>query len=442
MKRFVAILLTALMMLSLLTACTAEQSPTDEPAVPKTAEEAASSEPAAESAEPETVTLHLFHQKQETQETFAKIIEEFEKEYPYITIEQEIVTNDPAAVLRARLATDEVPDIFQGALDTMDIAKGGYILDISGEPFLDNINAAAVSSSSFTDADGHTWALPIDGSCICVFYNKDIFNRYGLTPPTTLDEFDTLLSTLRENNVTAFALGFKDAWTIKPASLCLASPAVYAKYATWDADKTAGNTSFAETPEWTVVFEQLKKIYENGNTKTAFDTDYNGACAMIAQGEAAMMANGLWTLEPIRSINPDVNLGIMALPVSDNPADTKLHQFPDFGLSISASTPHAEECKLFFEFLTRKEIAEMWSNSAKLFSAVKGVSVNFDPVAADVTDYINKGMVCTQADRGWPTAFHAEYEASLPNYILGHTTIEKTMETLDAAWDAAVKAAG
>ena len=65
MKRFVAILLTALMMLSLLTACTAEQPPTGEPAVPKTAEEAASSEPAAESAEPETVTLHLFHQKQE-----------------------------------------------------------------------------------------------------------------------------------------------------------------------------------------------------------------------------------------------------------------------------------------------------------------------------------------------------------------------------------------
>ena len=81
MKRFVAILLTALMMLSLLTACTAEQSPTGEPAVPKTAEEAASSEPAAESAEPETVTLHLFHQKQEAQETFAKIIEEFEKEF-------------------------------------------------------------------------------------------------------------------------------------------------------------------------------------------------------------------------------------------------------------------------------------------------------------------------------------------------------------------------
>lgn len=438
MKRFIAVLMTALLLLSFTTACTAKtadvETPTAEPV------EQAAEEPAA-STEKEPVTLHLFHQKQEAQETFAQIIEKFEAEYPYITVEQEIVTNEPAAVLKARLATDEIPDIFQGALDTMDIAKGGYLLDLSGEAFLSNINDAALQSSSFTDADGHTWAMPIDGSCICVFYNKDIFAQYGLSVPTTLSEFDNVLATLKANNVTAFALGFKDAWTMKPASLALASPAVYGKYPNWDAEKTAGTTSFAATPEWAVVYEQLKKIYENGNTKTAFDTDYNGACAMLAQGEAAMMANGLWALEPIRSINPDINLGIMALPVSEDPADTKLHQFPDFGLSISKTSEHIEECKLFLEFLTRPEIAELWSNSAKLFSAVKGVSVNFDPVAADVTAYIDAGMVCTQADRGWPTAFHAEYEASLPAFILGHADIASTMATLDAAWDTAANAA-
>ena len=31
------------------------------------------------------------------------LIEAFEKEYPYITVEQEIVTNDPAAILKARI---------------------------------------------------------------------------------------------------------------------------------------------------------------------------------------------------------------------------------------------------------------------------------------------------------------------------------------------------
>lgn len=389
----------------------------------------------AQTQSPAPVTIHLFHQKQEAQETFAKIIDAFHKEYSYITVEQEIVTNDPSSILKARIATDEIPDIFQGALDTMDIAKGGYIMDLAGESFLNSITDEALHDSSFTDAAGHTWSMPVDGSCEGIFYNKDIFAKYNLTPPTTISEFDELLNTLKDNGVTPFALGFKDSWTIKPIALIAASPAIYGIDTNWNDKKSAGETTFVDTPAWTTTFELLKKVYENGNTKTAFDTDYNGACAMVANGEAAMMVQGLWALEPIKSVNPDVNLGMMAMPVSENPSETKLFQFPDFGLSISAKTEHPEECKLFLEFLTRPESAELWCNTAKLFSAVKGIPVNFDPLAADVNAYIDAGMVSTQADRGWPTAFHPEFEAALSNYLLDKATLPDILNTLDSAWD-------
>ena len=388
----------------------------------------------------EPVTIHLFHQKQEAQATFAQIIEAFENEYPYITVEQEIVTNDPAAILKARIATDEIPDIFQGALDTMDIAQGGYIMDLTGEAFLDNINGEALMDASFT-SQGHTWALPIDGSCEGIFYNKDIFARYGLSVPTTLTEFKTVVETLKANGVTPFALGFKDSWTIKPITLIAVSPAVYAKDPEWNAHKTAGEKSFATDEGWKTTFELLKYVYENGNTATAYDTDYNGACAMIANGEAAMMFQGLWALEPIKSVNENVNIGMMAIPVSEDAADTKLFQFPDFGLSVSAKTEHPEECKLFLSYLTRKETAELWSSSAKLFSAVKGVSVNFDPLAKDVTAYIDAGMVCTQADRGWPTVFQPEYETIMGDYLVNGVSLQDTLQALDLKWDSAVETA-
>ena len=228
----------------------------------------------------EPVTLHLFHQKQEAQETFAKIIEEFTAQYPNITVEQEIVTNEPSAVLKARIATDEIPDIFQAGLDTMDISKGGYMVDLSAEPFLQNISESAVSSPSFTDEAGHTWALPIDGSCIGILYNKDVFAKYNLSVPTTLAEFDHVVQVLRDNQIVPFALGFKDAWTIKIASVCAFSPAVYGRNLAWDTLKNEGKTSFATTPEWTQAFELLKKIYQSGDAQTAFDTDYNGACGL------------------------------------------------------------------------------------------------------------------------------------------------------------------
>ena len=118
MKKLLSLLLCAVLLLALLSACggTASTPESDAPASPS------GEEPAPESSA-EPVTIHLFHQKQEAQETFAKIIEEFNAEYPYITIEQEIVTNDPSSILKARLSVDEVPDIFQGALDTMDIGS-------------------------------------------------------------------------------------------------------------------------------------------------------------------------------------------------------------------------------------------------------------------------------------------------------------------------------
>lgn len=389
----------------------------------------------------EQVTLHLFHQKQEAQETFAKIIEEFTAQYPNIQVEQEIVTNEPAAVLKARIATDEIPDIFQAGLDTIDISKGGYMVDLTDQEFLQNINEDAVGSSSFTDEEGRTWAMPIDGSCIGILYNKDVFAQYGLSVPTTLAEFDSVVKTLRDNGVTPFALGFKDAWTIKITSVCAFSPAVYGRDLGWDAQKNEGKATFAGTPEWTRSFELLRKIYESGDQQTAFDTDYNGACAMLANGEAAMMAQGLWAVEVVRSVNPDANIGMMAMPVSEDPGETKLHQFPDFGLSISSKSAHIPECELFLEFLTRKDIAEVWCNTAKLFSAVKGVSVDFDPVAADVNAYIAQGMVCPQADRGWPTAFHADFESAISAYLLDKLTAQDAMKQLDTAWDTAYAAA-
>ena len=314
MKRIFAVLLCVVMMLSVLTACgdsgTAGTETPAETAAP------APTEAAAETPAQQDVTLHLFHQKQEAQEAFAQIIDAFHAEYPYITVEQEIVTNDPAAILKARIATGEVPDIFQGANDTMDIAQGGYIMELTGEPFLNNITDEARSASSFTDADGHTWAMPVDGSCEGIFYNKDIFAKYDLAVPTTLSELETVIRTLEENGVTPFAMGFKDAWTIKPVSLVAASSAIYGKDITWDTKKNEGEASFAGTEGWSTTFELTRMVYMHGNTRTAFDTDYNGACAMMANGEAAMMINGLWALEPIRQINPDVNLGMMAMPAS------------------------------------------------------------------------------------------------------------------------------
>ena len=61
--------------------------------------------------------------------------------------------------------------------------------------------------------------------------------------------------------------------------------------------------------------------------------------------------------------------------------------------------------------------------------------MDFDPLADDVNAYIDAGMVCTQVDRGWPTAFGPEYESALSNYLLDLSSLDDILSSLDTAWD-------
>ena len=440
MKRVICFLVITILTLMMFSGCSGTRdtgSDREESSAPAKKEEPKQEEPKKEEPKQENVKLKLFHGKQEAQETFSAIIKEFNVKYPNITVEQEVVTNDPAAVLKARLATGEIPDIFSCGIEVIDISKGGYLADLTNEPFLKNIVDDVVKSRTFTNDTGKTWAMPIDGSCIGVFYNRKLFADNGLAVPQTLSDLKNVCETFKGKNIPAFALGFKDGWTIKIASITAFSPAVYGRNINWDIEKNSGTAAFASTEGWKTAFDILKLMYEYSNKKTAFDTDYNGACSMFAQGKSAMMAQGLWALEPIRKITPDIDVGIMGIPVSENPSEAKLHQFPDFSLSISAKSKYPDECKKFFEFMTTREIAELWCNKAKLFSAVKGVSTSFDPVADDVNKLISEGRICTQADRGWPTPFHPEFEKVLPDFLMGKKDVKATLETLDKAWDKA-----
>lgn len=49
-----------------------------------------------------------------------------------------------------------------------------------------------------TTLGGRTWALPLDASPQAFYYRKDLFDRAGLTPPKTWDEFRTAAQKLKQ----------------------------------------------------------------------------------------------------------------------------------------------------------------------------------------------------------------------------------------------------
>ncbi len=109
------------------------------------------------------------------------------------------------------------------APDVMEYNKGNATAGLlSSEGLLTNLNAAVkaygwnkdLSSSLQTTAkynakgimgSGNYYGIPNYGEFVMVYYNQDEFAKYGITVPTTFDEFQNALATFKANGVTPLA---------------------------------------------------------------------------------------------------------------------------------------------------------------------------------------------------------------------------------------------
>lgn len=77
---------------------------------------------------------------------------------------------------------------------------------------------------------------------------------------------------------------------------------------------------------------------------------------MVASGEAAMMQQGNWTQGQIDGIDPDLNLGILPMPIDDTPEDNdKLYVGVPSNWVVNKFSPVKEEAKIFLDWLVTSE---------------------------------------------------------------------------------------
>ena len=81
----------------------------------------------------------------------------------------------------------------------------------NGSEIKNKLMEAAVAQATYND---HIYAVPyINVSLAGVFYNKDMFDKYGLKEPETLADLENICSTLKKNGITPFALANGSKWT-------------------------------------------------------------------------------------------------------------------------------------------------------------------------------------------------------------------------------------
>jgi raffinose/stachyose/melibiose transport system substrate-binding protein len=119
--------------------------------------------------------------------------------------------------LPAMVAANTAPDMFcihaSGKIKQyVDAEKVLPLNDyIDADPaWRDSFAGGAFGLLTFNDK---IYGVPWYSSAVPLFYNKEIFDKYKLTPPADYEQLKEVIKVLKENGVTPFAFGAKDAWT-------------------------------------------------------------------------------------------------------------------------------------------------------------------------------------------------------------------------------------
>jgi len=232
---------------------------------------------------------------------FAAHVEKFNAEHPYIH-----VINDslPSADLRTKvtveMASGNAPNTawlpYSYAVEFM---KDDLLVDwskIYNDPahpeFKQRFNDTILYFSR--NAEGKVPMVPFEAHIDGLFYNTEIFNRYGWTVPKTFDEFVELADKAKKVGIAATVTGGQDirfAWLAAALTIRAGGVENATALAAGNAINQWSNRAYG-FPQAMEKFEQMVKagIYPQG----VLAINANMADQMFVRGEAATYYEGQW----------------------------------------------------------------------------------------------------------------------------------------------------
>lgn len=345
-----------------------------------------------------------------------------------VTIDLEMPSSDTAQqLLQARLSSNDAPDVFtlHAIADIPAYYEAGYLEDLSDADFVDTVYPGVLDSVSY---DGKVVALPLESLAWGYLYNKDMFDEYSLTPPQTLAEMQTVVDTLNTNDETAFVLAFQESWIPQLMMALSLGGMINSEETSFIDNMNAGTGSYADIDE---VFGIIDMIMQNG-TDNALEMGGAAGSAAFANGEAAMWVQGPWMAGGILEVNPNINIGLAPLPVTNNAATTMINLSTSTSLGVSPTSENKDIAIKLVNFILDAE------HSSDLFNELK-----FNPLSTvhsyETFSWIDEAMSYVALDKayleqGLPNGVTDETAAMLQEYYAGTKTKQEVIDAIDAAW--------
>ncbi|WP_412055391.1 ABC transporter substrate-binding protein, partial [Bacillus atrophaeus] len=382
------------------------------------------------------VTLKFFHRwpKEPERRYFEEVVKEFEKEHPDIHIQTEAVLNDSYKdKIKVMLGTSSPPDVFFSWSDEFaaKFIRGNKALDLSSYYKNDtewSSQLVGTQIKPFTYEEKE-YGVPWQMDAKSFFYNKDIFEKLNLKPPSTWEELIEVSKKLKANGYTPISFGTKAPWTISHYIGTLNQRMVDEKTRERDYD---ANTGEFTDEGYVKALEKLKELmpYFNEHVNSI---DHEYARQQFKSGKSAMMYAE--TAE-IKLVEP-VNLGLFSFPdiTGQKGSSNSLTGAPE-GFMISSKTKHPKEAMEFLQFLTSKKMGEKLVKDVGKYSAVQGTATEENSTATQreaVQQIIDADSMVSWFDMDVDVEIADVYLSSVQQMLGGDMTPAEVMKSVQKA---------
>jgi raffinose/stachyose/melibiose transport system substrate-binding protein len=348
---------------------------------------AASAFAAPVQAQAEDITVWSW--RQEDKAAYAKLIAAFRKHHPDINVKFEAFeAANYNTVLSTALAGGTGPDVVQvRAYGTLGVGKPDYLvpLDKTMVPEFANFPASAIAAETMR-ADGKLYAVPLASQTMLIIYNKELFEKAGVTPPNTWDELVSVSKTLKEKGINPFGNGTATAWQNETIVGALLSSQIGAQF---EQDVLAGKADFTDA-RFVGALAKLDGIKDYFAPNFS-GVDYAASQQLFAAGRAAMFAGGSFEIANFLRQNPKLKLGLFPSPVAKAGDPRLVALYYDGGYAINAASKKREAALKFLRFIGTPEFGTAFSNELQNISPIKGVAFE-NPLLKEVATLNQSAM--------------------------------------------------
>jgi raffinose/stachyose/melibiose transport system substrate-binding protein len=312
-----------------------------------------------------------------------------------------IVTHDSTSSLIAAFVRGNPPDIDcdNYNLTTSIFVARGVLANLASLPQAQTINPNIQALvSQYASYHGETSVLPYSVAAEGVIYNRDLFDKVGVSSvPTTWSEFLAVCEKFKSANITPIYQTYGDTWTTQQGLFDyttggMIDVAAFYQELAREGTNLGPNSSVSFEKDFTPACQRMLSMTPYFNKNPITEGYANGNTAFAA-GQAGMYMQGPWAVGEILQINPKLKMGTFPLPATDDASQTKCRVNLDLAIWLPRSQAPTQRAAAiqFLDYLMQPSVMNAYNQANLAFSPLKNAPPQTSPLVDGLNEYVSSG---------------------------------------------------